>query len=162
MLSLAKIYNCMIKTFLSICFTAFATISFAQDKTEETKPNPNAPQFKFESELFDFGDLPEGPQATHEFKFKNIGKEPLVLSNVKASCGCTTPSWTKEPILPGKEGSIAATYNTQGRPGPFSKAITISSNAGEATKVITIKGNVITAEQDKSLPVKSPSLLSPK
>lgn len=152
----------MNKIFLSICFSAIAAIGFAQEKAAETQPNPNAPQFKFENELHDFGEIPEGPQATHEFKFKNIGKEPLVLSNVKASCGCTTPSWTKEPVLPGKEGSIAATYNTQGRPGPFSKAITITSNAGEATKVITIKGNVITAEQDKSLPVKSPSLLSPK
>jgi hypothetical protein len=147
---------------LSICFGAIASIGFAQEKTTEAKPNPNAPQFKFENELFDFGEIAEGPQATHEFKFKNVGKEPLILSNVKASCGCTTPSWTKEPVLPGKDGSIAATYNTQGRPGPFSKAITITSNAGEATKVITIKGNVITAEQDKSLPVKSPSLLSPK
>ncbi len=152
----------MNKSFLSICFLAFASIGFTQDKLAEVKPNPNAPQFKFENELHDFGEIPEGPQATHEFKFKNTGKEPLVLSNVKASCGCTTPSWTKEPVLPGKDGSVAATYNTQGRPGPFSKAITITSNAGEATKVITIKGNVITAEQDKSLPVKSPSLLAPK
>lgn len=151
----------MKKVLLSLFIISFAVV-FAQ--TQENKPNPNAPMFKFEEEIFDFGDIPEGPQVTHEFKFKNIGKEPLVLSNVKASCGCTTPNWPKEPVLPGKEAAITATYNTQGRVGPFTKAITITSNASEPNKVLTIKGTVLSAEQEKSIPVKSPSMMmaSPK
>lgn len=124
--------------------------------------NPNAPKIVFNEETFEFGELPEGPQATHEFKFTNMGKEPLVLSNVRASCGCTTPSWPKDPILPGKEGTILVTYNTQGRVGPFTKSITINSNANEPDKVIYIKGDVLKADPEKSVPVEQPSLLSPK
>jgi hypothetical protein len=126
------------------------------------KPNPNAPKIKLADEVYDFGTIVEGPAASHDFSFKNEGKEPLILSNVKASCGCTVPTWPKEPILPGKESKITATYNTQGRPGPFTKTITIESNASEPSKVVTIKGQVIKAEEDKSIPYASPSILSPK
>lgn len=94
----------------------------------------------FESEVHDFGTVPEGPNADYEFVFKNTGKEPINLQTVNASCGCTTPSWSKEPVLPGKTGSIKASYATKGRPGGFTKSITVVSNAG--TKVLTIKGTV--------------------
>lgn len=94
----------------------------------------------FESEVHDFGTVPEGPAAEYEFKFKNTGKEPLVLQNVNASCGCTTPSWSKEPVLPGQTGTIKASFSTDHRPGGFAKNITVVSNAG--TKVLTIKGSV--------------------
>lgn len=94
----------------------------------------------FTTESHDFGTVPEGPAAVYEFNFKNNGKEPIVLNRVQASCGCTTPSYSKDPVLPGKEGTIKASYNTQGRPGPFTKTITIVSNAG--TKVVTIRGTV--------------------
>lgn len=132
------------------------------EEKKTTPANPNAPKIAFKEETYEFGELPEGPQATHEFKFTNMGKEPLVLSNVRASCGCTTPSWPKEPILPGKEGVILVTYNTQGRVGPFTKSVTINSNATEADKVIYIKGEVIKADPEKSVPVEQPTLLSPK
>ncbi len=125
--------------------------------------NPNAAKLKFTTEeTYNFREIPEGPQVTHEFKFVNEGKEPLVLSNVRASCGCTTPSWPKEPVLPGKEAIILVTYNTQGRPGSFTKSITITSNADEPNKVIYIKGEVVKAEPEKSVPLEAPSLLSPK
>lgn len=94
----------------------------------------------FETEVHDFGTVPEGPNADYEFTFKNTGKEPINLQTVNASCGCTTPSWSKEPVLPGKTGSIKASYSTKGRPGGFTKSITVVSNAG--TKVLTIKGTV--------------------
>ena len=123
--------------------------------------NPNAAKIVFKEETYNFGDIPEGPQVTHEFKFTNTGKEPLILSNVRASCGCTTPSWPKEPILPGKDGTILVTYNTQGRPGNFSKTITITSNADDPNRVIDIKGDVVKAEPEKSVPVEGPSMLSP-
>ncbi len=124
--------------------------------------NPNAPKIKFKEELYNFKEVPEGPQVTHEFSFTNTGKEPLILTNVRASCGCTTPSWPKEPILPGKDGTILVTYNTQGRPGAFTKTITINSNADEANKVITIKGDVIKEDPNKSVPMEQPSMLAPK
>lgn len=94
----------------------------------------------FATEIHDFGTIPEGPAAEFEFKFTNTGKEPINLSQVRASCGCTTPSWSKDPVLPGKTGIVKASYNTDHRPGPFTKSITVMSDAG--TKVLTIKGNV--------------------
>lgn len=133
-----------------------------ETKTETTPPNPNAAKINFKEDSYNFSEIPEGPQVTHEFKFTNTGKEPLILSNVRASCGCTTPSWPKEPVLPGKDAVILVTYNTQGRPGVFTKTITITSNASEPNKIITIKGEVVKAEPEKSVPLEQPSLLSPK
>jgi hypothetical protein len=101
---------------------------------------------KFESENYDFGKVTEGNMATHEFKFKNTGNQPLIISHVQASCGCTTPDWTKEPVMPGKSGIIKAAYNSNGRPGAFNKTITVTSNATETAKVLSFKGDVITKE----------------
>jgi hypothetical protein len=111
---------------------------------------------KFVNEEHNFGNVPEGPSVTTDFEFKNIGKEPIVLSNVQASCGCTTPSWTKEPVMPGKTGKISATYNTQGRPGPIMKTITVTSNVG--TKVVKITGNVEKAPES-SVPANENSMM---
>lgn len=94
----------------------------------------------FKESLHDFGTIQEGPSAEHEFEFVNTGKEPIIISNVSASCGCTTPSYSKDPVLPGKKGTVKAIYNTQGRVAPFTKTINITSNAG--IKVLTIKGEV--------------------
>lgn len=98
----------------------------------------------FTEETYDFGKIAEekGP-VTKEFTFTNTGAQPLIIQNVKASCGCTTPDWTKDPILPGKKGFIKATYNPHGRPGPFNKSITVTSNAENSNVVLIIKGEVI-------------------
>ena len=100
-------------------------------------------EMKFDSDNHDFAKVTEGTVATHEFRFKNTGNQPVVISNVQASCGCTTPEWTKEPVLPGKSGIIKAAYNSNGRPGVFHKTITVTSNAKEPSKVLSIKGDVI-------------------
>ncbi len=151
----------MKKFFAVITAVVFAGAAFAQNATE-APANPNAPKIDFKEESYDFKEIPEGPQVTHEFKFSNTGKEPLILSNVRASCGCTTPSWPKEPILPGKDGTIVVTYNTQGRPGPFTKSVTISSNSDTPNKIIIIKGDVIKEDPEKSVPKEQPSMLSPR
>lgn len=116
-----------------------------------------APIITFAEENFDFSEVEEGPQVSHDFKFTNTGKEPLVLSNVKASCGCTTPEWTKDPVLPGESGIIKVTYNTKGRPGPFNKSITITSNAYQPTSRVFIKGSVKAAPKEETTPVKTQS-----
>lgn len=105
---------------------------------QTTSMAPETMAFKMESH--DFGVIPEGPAADYEFSFTNKGKEPITLQQVSASCGCTTPSYSKEPVLPGKTGTIKASYNTQGRPGPFTKTITVMSNVG--IKTLSIKGEV--------------------
>ncbi len=102
--------------------------------------------FKFKTESYDFGDVEEGPQASYRFEFTNVGDQPIIITNAQASCGCTTPDWTKEPIPPQGKGFIQATYNTQGRLGAFNKSITVYSNAIEPTKVMYIKGTVYTKE----------------
>jgi hypothetical protein len=141
-----------------IAVASFATLSVAQTAPAAPAPaNPNAADFKFEKEVHDFGTVKEGVQAEYVFKFTNTGKEPLVITNVQASCGCTTPKWTKEPVKPGESGQVTAIYNSKGRPGTFNKAITITSNAKTAQKVLFIKGNVeaaSSAESESAMPVK--------
>ncbi|MDX2196066.1 MAG: DUF1573 domain-containing protein [Cytophagales bacterium] len=107
------------------------------------------PAIKFETESYEFGDIKEGPAACYEFVFTNTGTEPLVISNAAPSCGCTTPTWSREPIAPGAKGTIKACYNTAGRPGNFYKSITITSNADVPSKAIYIKGNVSNTQAKK-------------
>ena len=138
-----------------IAVASFATVTLAQDQKAAAVVNPKAADFKFEKEVHDFGTIKEGVQAEYTFKFTNTGKEPLVISNVQASCGCTTPKWTKEPIKPGESGSVTAIYNSKGRPGTFNKAITITSNAKTPQKVLFIKGNVeVESSNESAMPVK--------
>ncbi len=101
------------------------------------------PMINFASKDFDFGKIKEADgSVTHVFEFTNKGKAPLVVNRVQASCGCTTPTWTKEPIANGKKGSITVTYNPAGRPGAFTKTITVFSN-DSVNQVLIIKGEVI-------------------
>jgi hypothetical protein len=127
----------------------------AQDAPKAKEVNKNAPQFKFkDGDTWDFGNnIKEGPQAEHIFEFKNTGKEPLIITNASGSCGCTTPEWPKEPILPGKTGKLTVRYNTQGRVGPFTKEVYIQSNAvvpdGGERYTLHIKGTVLAATDPK-------------
>ncbi len=97
---------------------------------------------KFEKESHDFGDIAEGPVATYNFKVTNTGTAPVVISRAMASCGCTTPEWSKDPILPGASSVIKVGYNTSGRPGAFAKTITVTSNAENSSVILRINGNV--------------------
>lgn len=112
-----------------------------KDAIAEVKADPNAPVFEFERKIVDYGAIEKGSEGVYDFKFKNIGKSPLIISNVKGSCGCTVPSAPKEPIMPGASGIIKVKYDTN-RVGPISKTITITSNASEPKKVIRVKGLV--------------------
>ncbi len=106
---------------------------------------------KFNNTSHSFGNIIEGQIARHEFKFTNEGTEPLMLDNVSASCGCTTPKWPREPIAPGQSSVIIAEYNSQGRPGTFTKNIFVKSNGGEVT--LTISGNVVKEPEKPKSPI---------
>lgn len=103
--------------------------------------NPNAPDIKFETEVIDYGTIEHNADGNREFKFKNTGKEPLIITNCQGSCGCTVPTWPKEPIKPGASSSIKVKYATD-RVGAFEKTVTVNSNAKTPVKVIKIKGVV--------------------
>ncbi len=120
-----------------------------------------SPVITFEETDHDFGQINEADgKVSHVFVFKNEGMEPLVLQNVRASCGCTTPKWTNTPVEPGEKGEITVTYNPNGRPGKFSKTVTITSNATVAQTKVYIRGEVIpkTAKPVENYPVKMGAL----
>lgn len=124
----------MKKQLALLFFFTLTFCAFAQNKK---------PVITFEEKSYDFGSVPEenGP-VSHEFVFKNTGEVPLMISDVKASCGCTTPSWTKNPVPPGETGTVVAEYNPLNRPGSFSKTISVTSNAEPNLTVLHIKGTV--------------------
>lgn len=110
-------------------------------------------EFKFETETIDYGKVSQNTNGERIFVFKNIGTQPLIITNIQSSCGCTVPKKPEKPIMPGENGEIKVSYDTK-RLGGFSKQITIVSNAVEPRKVIRIKGIVAeagTLEKDKSM-----------
>ncbi|RZL18272.1 MAG: DUF1573 domain-containing protein [Pedobacter sp.] len=102
-------------------------------------------EFKFESETHDFGKIALNKPVTFDFKYTNVGEEPLIISKAEASCGCTVPKYTTTPIKKGESGVISVTFNAAAGPSPFSKAVTISSNAKTPIKVLYIKGETVAA-----------------
>ena len=98
--------------------------------------------FQFETEVLDYGNLKQNDAGTATFTFKNVGSAPIVISDVKTSCGCTLANAPEEAVLPGEEAKIEVNYNTK-KVGKFSKSITVISNASESKKVLKIKGEVL-------------------
>lgn len=127
----------MKKAFFSLLliFAGSAAPAIAQEVT-------TGPKVEFEKEVHDYGTIENGANGECSFVFKNTGNAPLIISEAKGSCGCTVPSWPKEPIAPGASATIKVKYDTK-RAGAINKSVTITSNAvNEPTKVIRIKGNV--------------------
>ena len=109
-----------------------------------------AAQITFEEEVFDFGDIVEGDIVEHVFKFTNTGKNPLIISNARGSCGCTVPEWPRDPIAPGQDGEIKVKFNSKGKHGEQNKSVTISANTLPNQTVIRVVGGVeINPETEK-------------
>ena len=114
------------------------------DNTAESSNSKSPmPDFKFEKELHDFGQLIDGEKVSYSFKFTNSGNAPLIISSAKGSCGCTVPNWPKDPIAPGESGTIDVTFNSSGRSGKQKKAVTLTANTNPNRKVINITSEVI-------------------
>ncbi len=118
-----------------------ASISCSQTTNQENK-NDKVPGIEFKFTEYDYGTIEQGADGTCEFLFKNTGKEALLLTNVKSSCGCTVPSWPKEPVKKGEKSKIIVKYNTN-RIGPINKSITVTSNASNSPVILKIKGKVV-------------------
>jgi hypothetical protein len=121
----------------------FATVQIKAQESVIESIDPNAPVISFEKETLDFGTINQGDDGIRIFKFKNTGHSPLIITEVKGECGCTTlpDGWPKEPIKPGGSGMIKVKYDTQ-RVGAFDKKVTITSNAKISSKQVVIKGMV--------------------
>ena len=125
--------------FTLLVFAIFA--SHAQTPVTKAPEKISGPEIQFNYTTYDYGTVTKGEHDGNcEFAFKNTGTEPLILSNVQASCGCTTPSWPREPLLPGKSGVIKVHYNMG--VGTFNKQITVTSNGKTDRIVLVIKGTV--------------------
>ncbi|MBN2213003.1 MAG: DUF1573 domain-containing protein [Bacteroidales bacterium] len=126
----------MKRQILILIFLSAASVRFLPGQSDKA-------YIEFTDTAYDFGIIEESKGiVSHEFIFSNNGGLPLILSSVRPTCGCTTPEWTKEPVMPGKLGSINVSFNPKGRPGPFSKSITVFSNAANNSVVLIIKGYV--------------------
>jgi hypothetical protein len=111
-------------------------------ETTATVPTGPTTTVQFNETEFDFGTVDQGEAVEHVYKFKNTGKEPLIINSAKGSCGCTVPTWPKEPIPPGGEGSMTVQFDTKGKSGPQNKKVTITANTNPQQSFIYIKGNV--------------------
>lgn len=138
------------KKISTLLFISLFSISiYAQDKVAK---------IEFESETIDYGTIEKGSDGVRVFKFKNTGDAPLIVSDVKSSCGCTVPKKPTEPILPGENGEIEVKYDTN-RVNPIRKTITVTSNAVTQTVALKIKGTVIDSKKSTVIGDKNKSVL---
>ena len=130
----------MMKKLLMITFLLMATFTMATAQKQA--------QIKFDKLTHDFGTFSESsPVVECTFTFKNVGEAPLIINQAVASCGCTVPSYTKEPIAPGATGAIKVTYNGKGKfPGHFKKTITIRTNGATELTRLYVEGNMTEAK----------------
>jgi hypothetical protein len=155
-----KTVNVVVRYFTLIFFLISGLNVVAQETTNtpaETKEKKEkTAEITFDKLVHDYGTIFEGDPGECEFVFKNTGKEPLVLSNVFSSCGCTIPSWPKDPIMPGKSSAIKVKYSTS-RIGGINKTITVESNAGESKRVELRITGTVKKKEESTFPEKQPS-----
>lgn len=126
-----------------VLFMALAFMVFSVQAQEQEKEKADGPVLTFEQSSKDFGDITQGEKVEHVFKLENTGNSPLVISNVAATCGCTVPSWPKEPIAPGKTAEIKVTFNSKGKMGKQNSVVRIYSNATEPIEKVSMISNVL-------------------
>ena len=127
------------KVFFAVSlFALISTFGFSQTTASADKVG----KFKFETEEIDYGTIQQDADGLRVFKFTNTGEAPIVITNAKGSCGCTVPTYSKNVIKPGETGEIEVKYATN-RIGKFTKTVTLTSNASEPSKVLRIKGEVL-------------------
>jgi hypothetical protein len=157
------VYLNSVKHFLLLIFVLTCLLFSCKQEEKKSAPtnqnslngdiikNPNTlegnntqklPEITFETLEHDFGKITEGDKVEYDFKFTNTGEAPLIISEVSASCGCTTPSWPKGVIKMNESDIIKVVYNSKGRPGTFSKGIVVTSNTYPNQTILKISGVV--------------------
>ncbi|MEK6477702.1 DUF1573 domain-containing protein [Catalinimonas sp. 4WD22] len=140
------------KTPASASKTAALTKQISQPETDA--PQGDAPKFEFEESSYDFGSITEGDVVEHIFKFTNTGEAPLVIQSASASCGCTVPSYPREPVAPGESGEIQVKFNSANKPGIQNKTVSITANTNPTITRLTIKSNVMPKGEQAAGPVR--------
>lgn len=132
----------MKKYFFLLVMLGFAAQAFAQ---EAVTAKLNGPVISFEKKVHDFGDIVQGDKVEETFKFTNAGNEPLIITNVQVTCGCTTPKgWPRDPIPPGAKGELTVAFSSAGKMGRQNKVVTVVSNAANAEgSQISFTANVL-------------------
>lgn len=128
------------KYLATLLLAGFAFFASAQ---EEGETPMTGPKISFTEKSWDFGDITQGDKVEHVFEFENIGNEPLILSDVRTTCGCTAPEWPREPIAPGAKGKVKVVFNSAGKMGMNNKVITVMSNAVNNPERVKIVSNVM-------------------
>jgi len=149
-----------------VVFALGTTVVAQKDAVKEATPteapaeeNQGGPVMTLESDVVDYGTINQHGEPLRVLKFSNTGTEPLVIKNARGSCGCTVPTWPKEPILPGEESTIEIRYATN-RLGKINKKVTLTTNEANGGKqVISVVGNILKTEEEESVPASSPSIL---
>lgn len=138
-----------LKSFLA-CFVLATLVSCgnaenAAEQTTDTTTNEASQggKIEFEESVYDFGEVKEGEVVERVYTYTNTGTAPVILSQVSASCGCTTPSYTQTPVLPGKTGEIKVSFDSNGQVGKQQKIVTIASNAENGVTTVQLKGEVL-------------------
>ncbi len=129
--------------------------STVQNAAEPAAPTGPTTTVSFAETTFDFGTIDEGEKVSHVYKFTNTGNEPLILSNAKGSCGCTVPSWPREPIAPGEDAEILVEFNSKNKSGKKNQKVTITANTNPPETFIYLTGTV---NKDESNPATSPTI----
>ena len=143
----------MKKIFITAALLMFSYIGLIAQNVEQETANPNAPVLSFDKLEHDYGTIYQNADGNAYFVYSNTGKEPLIFSRVKSSCGCTTPKWSRQPLMPGQSDTLKVRYDTK-RLGSFHKSITISSNASVPRMILQVRGKVI-AEPSVTMPTKN-------
>ena len=131
---------------MSISLLVICLVGFAQEDTEPL----TGPKIYFAEKSFDFGDITQGDRVEHVFEFENTGNEPLILSDVRTTCGCTAPEWPREPVAPGAKANLKVVFNSTGKYGVQNKVITVISNSVNSPARVKIVTNVLRKEADGS------------
>lgn len=128
---------------LASCDNASSKIRKTGSVPTEVVTADDQPIFKFDAEEHDFGIIEEGTVVTHEFTFTNVGKSPLVITNAQGSCGCTVPEYPRDPVMPGKKGTIKVSFDSSNRAGRQDKTVTLTANTVPNTKILKITSEVV-------------------
>ncbi|TRX49840.1 DUF1573 domain-containing protein [Fulvivirga sp. M361] len=138
------------KTFIVFVFGVFMIYGAIAQESATTEAAANGAVITFEEDKHDFGDIYQGDKVEHVFKFENTGTEPLIITNVQTTCGCTAPAWPRDPVTPGQESEIKVVFNSTGKMGRQNKVITIVSNAVSPMNRVTIVTNVLPKKDDSN------------